>query len=445
MLFCLIAALLTAGCGSAPYEISLRAEPSSIPADGKTSAKIEAYVSRDRQPMKGRVRFTTDLGTFKLGEELTTSDVDLDANGGAIVRLFAGKQGGTASVSVLWAPTGEQPTTKTVQIEIRPPPIITSMEFRCDSKNIGAYVPKGREILVKCDVLVKNNKGGLLRNAPVEFKAEAGTMEKRQNDDGETVYLYSPKTGDPADVDPIAGEPSYRDAKGQTRNPRDGLVTIIAMLPFGEAYNDSNGNGVRDRNERFEDQGEPLVDSNDNGVWDKGEFFVDFNESGKWDAPNGRHDPEGYMWVRANILWTGALNESVETSRIEPTSILVKNGGAQTFTIHMTDQNLNPLAANDPSSDQVQIDVSGGRTKGATEIALSNELGVEFDESGAVIGGFDKFRSYTITIEDSDSSQDQKEDASIAVEVQYTPAPSSDFYSPESITAKLKPISGSVN
>ncbi|MCP3101767.1 hypothetical protein LZ198_23090 [Myxococcus sp. K15C18031901] len=92
---------------------------------------------------------------------------------------------------------------------------------------------------------------------------------------------------------------------GKINNPRDNLVSIIAVTTGEEAYDDNNNNGQWDQGEPFEDLTEPFVDNNDNGTWDPHERFVDTNGDGKWNGKNGQHDSSTLIWVQERILWTG--------------------------------------------------------------------------------------------------------------------------------------------
>ena len=117
-------------------------------------------------------------------------------------------------------------------------------------------------------------------------------------------------SGLPFDVAPNPGEPSSDlgapDVCGvQVHNPRDGLLTVIAIADGEEAFFDSNGNGVYDPGEPFIDQGEPFVDQNDSGAWDPGEWFLDVNGNGKYDGPNGVWDAATKIWTQTVVVYTG--------------------------------------------------------------------------------------------------------------------------------------------
>jgi hypothetical protein len=125
-------------------------------------------------------------------------------------------------------------------------------------------------------------------------------------------------------------EPWYTDEFGRVRNPRDGLITVIAYTNGEEQFTDLNNNGIYDEGEPFVDLGEPFIDINDNGKWDawlpgypNGEPFIDMPctaeqvtkklngctqvgvGNGKWDGPNGKWDADTLIWKKTWILWTG--------------------------------------------------------------------------------------------------------------------------------------------
>lgn len=100
-------------------------------------------------------------------------------------------------------------------------------------------------------------------------------------------------------------EPSWQEGS-QILNPRDGLVTLVALLRGEEHYDDLNANGQWDPGEPFLDQGEPFVDENDNGVYDPGETYIDeAPANNRWDGPNGQWDQDTSIWVETRLLYSG--------------------------------------------------------------------------------------------------------------------------------------------
>jgi hypothetical protein len=109
------------------------------------------------------------------------------------------------------------------------------------------------------------------------------------------------------DKEPTLQEPRRPDPlrQGRENNPRDNLVSMIAITTGEEAFEDLNNNGAWDEGELYTDLTEPFVDNNDNGTWDAKERYVDANGNGTWDGKNGKYDSSTLIWVQERILWTG--------------------------------------------------------------------------------------------------------------------------------------------
>ena len=94
-----------------------------------------------------------------------------------------------------------------------------------------------------------------------------------------------------------------------TNNPRDNLVTMIAVTAGEEGFTDVNNNGTYDKGidtfDISDDMAEPFVDSNDNGTYDQEERFIDTNGSKAWDGRNGTWDSNTLIWRQERLLWTG--------------------------------------------------------------------------------------------------------------------------------------------
>ena len=89
-------------------------------------------------------------------------------------------------------------------------------------------------------------------------------------------------------------------------NPRDNLVSMIAVTSGEEGFTDTDNNGKFTDGEQFDDLTEPFVDSNDNGTWDAEERFIDVNGDKKWNGKNGKWDANTLIWKQERLLWTGA-------------------------------------------------------------------------------------------------------------------------------------------
>lgn len=107
--------------------------------------------------------------------------------------------------------------------------------------------------------------------------------------------------------EPRRKDPVRRLANGMqpVNNPRDNLVTLIAVTIGEEGFIDKNDNGKFDADEEPIDTTEPFVDSNDNGTHDMDEKYVDTNRNGQWDGKNNAWDSNTLIWRQEKILWTG--------------------------------------------------------------------------------------------------------------------------------------------
>ncbi|MEW6430075.1 MAG: hypothetical protein AB1730_01095 [Myxococcota bacterium] len=113
----------------------------------------------------------------------------------------------------------------------------------------------------------------------------------------------APTLREPRRPDPIRLKP---DGSGRyENNPRDNLVTLIAVTSGEEGFTDSNNNGRYDQGEPFDDLTEPFVDGNDNGTWDPEERFIDIDGDGTWDGKNDQWDSNTLIWTEEKVLWTG--------------------------------------------------------------------------------------------------------------------------------------------
>jgi len=254
-----------------------------------------------------------------------------DANGMVSTNISVGTAIGVFTVVATVIPN---------QVQINSPPIglrgakASNQGFvlECHPVNIAAYVnpQPPADLPTTCKVTLVDRLGNAVgTGAAVNFKSEAGVIPTTVSttafnpsapDPSEGTATFTFRSGGPfagflQDVAPFGPVPSqwpyprYQEPSvpdgSLIRNPRDGLVSILAYTQGEEWYDDRNGNGVWDPGERFIDQGEPLVDSNDNGVWDQGEVFVDLNGNHVWDPPNGIHDSNTTIWTETRILYSG--------------------------------------------------------------------------------------------------------------------------------------------
>jgi len=239
-----------------------------------------------------------------------------------------------------------------------------------------------------CTAHVADRNGEALSGVEVSFLAEAGTIDPTQttDDHGNATVLFHTSYPLPADqtpgtftfkpwlptdpthigdsanpVDYIAPlwmhpyewvpnpiaqyassftgpfdprqEPQRPDpVSGLTFNPRDNLVTLIAVTTGEEAFDDANNNGHWDTGEAYLDSTEPFVDSNDNGTRDPGELYIDTNGNGQWDAKNQHFDASTLIWAKERILWTGIPSAEDLTTAVQPVTAVA--GGLGLIVTH---------------------------------------------------------------------------------------------------------------
>jgi hypothetical protein len=243
--------------------------------------------------------FTDDQGRIR---GLLTSGTGL-----GVFRVKAVAQD-VADLSALSVPIGIRASTPSNQ----------ALSFSCAAQNLAVWAqnapPSSIPMLTQCKFKLTdrlNNPVG--RKLQVRFLTESGAVSGDANSkewspggdnsqEGEgTITFNTNAKFPPRDVPPFPGEPS-----NGTKNPRDGVVTLIAFVRGAEFFTDSNSNGQYDLGEPFVDQGEPFVDENDDNVFQPGiENFVDDDNDGQYTPPNGKWDGGGLIWADTRITYSG--------------------------------------------------------------------------------------------------------------------------------------------
>lgn len=203
----------------------------------------------------------------------------------------------------------------------------------------------------------------ILEGTAVSFNADAGAINAGNVTDAAGITLVEYRTQDPApaDVAPMAGEVFYVDG-GRTRNPRDGWVSILVRVGGEEHFTDANANGIYDGptppGESYVDRPEAFLDSNDNNLWDPGELFFDWpasvtgNSVGIYDNAaglgNNVWDPKTDLFRHVHLVMTGPPHVGPNTTRIVNSSggtgpILLSAGSSTTFSVYVSDVNMNSL------------------------------------------------------------------------------------------------------
>ncbi|HYS08965.1 MAG TPA: hypothetical protein VEP66_09480, partial [Myxococcales bacterium] len=269
-----------------------------------------------------------------LGRTLSVTN----ASGQAFVDYTAGTEVGVSAIIATVPATG---ATSSHAVAVRgAKPSAAGFYFRCEKGNLPAYQTTPALETMTCEVRLSDRYGNRVGvPTPVRFATEAGAVDSiavtkgfdpsNPNDpaEGTATVTFTTDMGNgfrPADVVPLATAPAQypwpRQAEPQiasgslTRNPRDNLVTIIAMADGEEAFIDSNHNGTLDNNEVFFDLGDPFIDANDDGLYDQiypnGPWELRFcsNTTGTncstYTGPNGQWDSSTTIWVPTWVVFS---------------------------------------------------------------------------------------------------------------------------------------------
>lgn len=462
-----LAALTFGACSGT--EIELTAEKTQVTAGGIDSTTITATVLRMGDPAAGaRVNFETTAGSFDKVIEEDEREVTTNALGVATVQLYSAKRPTTATVTATFDDEVSSMTAvSSLSIDFVTAggdalPLGERLRMDCDAVNIGALRTPTPDIRVTCRLTGETADNRIIPGGALdpELFAEAGTMVIGEDDDsGERVVFYSPRGGkaSPRDVSYLEGavEPNYVDDNGKSRNPRDGLVTLMAVVDGQEGFEDLNGNGLYDRGEVFFDAPEPFLDENDNGTHDATEPYVDVDGNGKWDAANGSYDLRTKIMALFKILWTGPLHNEQSsfdsaTSRIDigEQATRMFDGGRLDMRAFALDRNLNPIAAFSEAGDELEWNVESqgdAQAFGETDQTMQNAYGFEFDRAAEtellrwrITARSFLSQTYNLSLQDSRIGDEVNPTAySVNVQVNVTPGRDTDGSFLEQLTEKI--------
>lgn len=441
--------LLLLWCGG---DTRLEASPSEIKADGVSLSRITFYDDDDDGTS---VDFETDRGHFLDEDGYELQYVTRSLSGGeATVELHSAIRPGTATVTATSA-KGHTATATVELLQLRPSGRTLTLE--CDSVNIGALRQPVPDLAVPCHLRMQDSAGTVIdpRGLPSDsfgFFAEAGAVDPQIIEDyGDVYFLYKAPEGNsaPIDVEPIDGEPSRSGDTGGTKNPRDGLVTIMAWVRGEEGFHDINLNGIYEpeNGETFIDQGEPFVDVNDDGVFNPGDgdLWQDPNQDDRYTEPNGIWDDNTLIWTSFKLLWTGPTHQSPTTTRVqfaEGDSRDVPPSATREVVVTLLDENINPIAAQGEGYDSLSIYVGcySCTTSGNTNPSLENLRGFDIDENGQILGNLFNTPSSSITLTNINTYA-ETETFTITVSGDATPAPlTSDGSYPTTYHFELAPF-----
>lgn len=416
------------GCSS---NIKINADPPEIKANGVDRSKITVKID---QADGTEVQFNTDLGTFVDEEGQSTYVTRYLSGGSTYAELISSEQPGSATVTVTYYTTEGDYGTSSIRIPFYLLPVSgNNISLTCDRTNIGAFREPQPEIGVRCELIMNDREGDKVKISSLSpsdwgFVAEAGSFSSdiSEDDNGRVFVTYYVQGGnsEPVDTEPLSGEPSRPDDFGQrdTRNPRDGLVTLLAYVKGEEGFQDTNSNGVWDSSEIFYDIGEPFLDVDDDGIFDelKGDTYIDVDNNGRYTEANGIYDKETYVWAIFKILWTGQPHEKVDATRIETqgNNFEIPSGETQRFNLYLVDQNLNPISGDESFGDNVTLIINcGSCVYNPTEAwILTDQRGFYIDDDGKISGNIFNTPMYEFFITNQNESEvDETYDINVTV------------------------------
>jgi hypothetical protein len=460
MCLLLLAALVS--CGGAT-EIRLTADRDTISAGGTDAATITAEALLSGSPVAAgtEITFEATSGSFDAAGGVTSTKQSADSHGKAQVKLYSTLTQGSSTVTAEFSDSASGlSATSSITIKFGPPsggstPVDGTFRMTCNAVNIGALREPVPDINVTCNLTGLTRKGETIKGAAFSpmFQTEAGSFTiKDDSYSGDRVFVYSPKGGAsaPKDLppDPALNERSYNDPNGKQRNPRDGLVTLIAVVNGEEAFTDSNGNGQYDQGEPFVDSPEPFLDADDDDKRGGAEWYLDLNGNQRWDEGNGQWDGATKIMAIYKMLWTGALNSSSKTSRIDRATTTIAKGGKLELTAYVLDLNMNPVAAFPDNSDYLEwtLTSAGDATsQDSTDPPLANVLGFSFDKAASserkrwrILTNSFTASPYKFTVQDGyPTDTDPATSYSVTTTAHVSPGPAGDGSFLQQLTEKI--------
>lgn len=504
---CVALSALGSAC-SGEQSLTLTVDPATVAADGMTVVELRADIVFRGDPLPDGKRVTFRVGApllFASREDAAAgqagwtrpegdSELGTSTRGGAArAYLLVPAAAGPLHLEASYTTVNRDVLSDSRVLDVGPPPLVAAARllseagcdrepahyaqtfvFTCVRKNVGAFVDPRAEIRVTCTLDLRDAAGNALPHTPVQLFAEAGELRDvpatRSKARAITYAVPYPLIDFPHDVPPHPEEESrgFLDngsgliPSAEQQNPRDGLVTLLAVVRGHEAYFDKNGNGRYDEDEPFCDEGEPFLDVDDDNGYDARVDVAccDSNGNGRVDGPNSRWDGDALIGRVAHILWSGPVDPS--RSFVTPDAVAIPAQGGDSFEVWVMDRNFNPVAAV-ASGDDVRSSVSPATRIGfapgtVTTHTLENTHGMVLDDTlpfflfgragNTVFKGFDadaaKYgRSWPVSLEDKrtagSSALCQRYDWTLTATVQHTPA---DGYSGASFDQLTSVVTG---
>ena len=324
------------------------------------------------------VTFSINTPTQNLGASLvgttqcsTSAPCTSNAQGQVSIGLQSGHQAGAVTVTAsVTLPNGQPANATGVSNIVGTQPNVTNSSIICGPVNLPAYVANNtpcntstsEKLSTTCTVSLNdrfNNAIGV--PVSVHFYTEAGNWQQavvsspsygatgQQSSPGVATNVLETTGNLPEDVTPLPpgpgnpnGEPSYSGTcsiVSREFNPRDGLVTVIAVFNGEEPFTDVGGTGSWVPGDPWVDMPQPFVDSNDNSAWDPGELCVGGAGPSGCALPNHQWDGNNAVWVEARLLFTG---DPITSQTVwNPSSFTVGKGAPFQGSVLWPDVNLN--------------------------------------------------------------------------------------------------------
>jgi hypothetical protein len=356
---------------------------------------------------------TFGLQTQTTSQLLTTMPVLSDSTGSVQAQVKSGSAGSvtvTASYTVPQdggMPDGGQSISAQATISvIGTQPSWSGSSIACNPQNLPVFahgnLPCGisstQNLQTTCVANLADRFGNKIGiPVAVNFYSEAGTWANppgslvltpdfgQPNAGTATAYLQTNKPL-PLDVDPGPGEPSYLDtcaAQPHTYNPRDGLVTVIAVFRGEEGFVVPPTTGQWAPGIEFTDLPQPFVDEDDSSVYKTNDVCPGNGGTGTCAPPNGTWDSNTSIFVETRILYTGSSTglgaEPAAPTIFASGPIVVPAGGQYNGTVTFADLNLNIYNTDatqgvtiSSGPNQVQI----GGVIGGQQVHVPDQLGM---------------------------------------------------------------------
>ena len=406
ILLCCVAFSLLASlsaCGGGPQSVLIIevADPE-LPSDGVTTTTITVRAIFQGNPVEDGTRITVKVSDGQLGDR-GEQEAEVSTVGGAGTIEFLGPyeevdpDGKVVAITASFTDPYEQVQQASATLLMVPPPPIdgNAFAFFCDVRNAGR--PQGAEPLrIGCTVDAKDVNQ---RTIPAdfvrfEFMAEVGYFEFDER--SERLVWVLPPGQEPVDVEPAGGaadgEPRWLDtATGRTRNPRDGIVSLVVHARGRPGTADAL-------------HGEPFVDADDNGQYDVGETYFDADGNGAYTGPGVSATGEARIWRWAKIMLTGGVDPTAAVAsglglwQIDDQANLtvdVARGATAKLSLLLVDSNLNPIASHD-DLDNVSLRASPSSaeiTPGEQQLAR-DQVGVSFNANTGALDGYETRAGY---------------------------------------------------